>query len=128
LVEEGRSRSLLIFAGRKVVASCQYGTFEELPRIENAPRYADNKLKMGEERGGESHAFRRHFTQAQGSSKMALDGALDRIARGGGGLVEAYPVTKKTRWKCGLVLSVCSWREGSRLFQILEEAMSWSGK
>ncbi len=96
LVEEGKSRSVLIFDGKKVVASCQYGTFEELPRIENAPRYASYKLKNVEGKRWRITCFfvdtsHRH----KGLAKMALDGALERIARDGGGLVEAYPVTKK---------------------------------
>ncbi|MCL5874803.1 MAG: GNAT family N-acetyltransferase [Candidatus Thermoplasmatota archaeon] len=96
LVEGGKSRSVLVFKSGKVVASCQYGTFEELPRIENAARYASVKLKEGNENRWRITCFfvdtpERH----KGLAKLALDGALDRIARNGGGLVEAYPVTKR---------------------------------
>jgi len=96
LVIERKSRSVLVFEEGKVVASCQYGTFDELPRIENASRYARVKLKDGNEKRWRITCFfvdkpHRHG----GLAKLALDGALDRIARSGGGLVEAYPVTKK---------------------------------
>ncbi len=96
LVEEGRSRSLLVFEGENVVASCQYGTFEELPRIENAQRYASHKLEDWSEKRWRITCFfvdtpHRH----KGLAKVALDGVLDRIARKGGGLVEAYPVKKR---------------------------------
>jgi hypothetical protein len=96
LVEDGKSRSTLVFKGEKVVASCQYGTFEELPRMENAKRYAGVRLKNGKEKRWRITCFfvdtpERH----KGLAKFALDGALDRIARNGGGLVEAYPVTRK---------------------------------
>jgi hypothetical protein len=96
LVEEGKSRSVLVFKGELVVASCQYGTFDELPRIENAERYLNVRQKHGNGKKWRITCFfvdtpERH----KGLAKLALDGALDRIARNGGGLVEAYPVTRK---------------------------------
>ena len=96
LVEEGKSRSALVFRQGKVVASCQYGLFEELPRIENAARYTSVRLNDNIEKRWRVTCFfvdtpERH----RGLAKFALDGALDRIARNGGGLVEAYPVIKR---------------------------------
>ncbi len=96
MVREGKSRSVLIFSDGKVVASCQYGTFEELPRIENASRYAN--LRVNKE-SGPKWRITCFFVDApnrhKGLAKMALDGVLERIGKSGGGLVEAYPVTRK---------------------------------
>lgn len=93
LVEEGKSRSVLVYKGGSVVASCQYGTFEELPRIENATRYSNLRLGSGSGKKWRITCFfvdgpHRH----KGLAKLALDGVLERIARLGGGMVEAYPV------------------------------------
>ena len=96
LVAEGKSRSVLVYSEGSVIASCQYGTFEELPRIENATRYANLRLENGSEKKWRITCFfvdthHRH----NGIAKLALDGVLERIARLGGGLVEAYPVKGK---------------------------------
>jgi GNAT superfamily N-acetyltransferase len=95
LVEEGLSRSVLVYMGGRVVASCQYGTFEELPRIENATRYSNLMLENVSEKKWRITCFfvdtsHRH----KGLAKLALDGVLERIARLGGGIVEAYPVKR----------------------------------
>ncbi|MCL5407915.1 MAG: GNAT family N-acetyltransferase [Candidatus Thermoplasmatota archaeon] len=96
LVEEGKSRAVLVYKEGKVVASCQYGTFDELPRIQNASRYEGLVMKNESQNAWRITCFfvdtaHRH----KGLVKLALDGVLDRIARSGGGLVEAYPVTKR---------------------------------
>ncbi|MCL4444328.1 MAG: GNAT family N-acetyltransferase [Candidatus Thermoplasmatota archaeon] len=100
LVEEGRSRSVLIYRGGRVIASCQYGTFEELPRIENAARYVNLGTESGNERKWRITCF---FVDTQhrhkGVAKLALDGVLERIARYGGGIVEAYPVKEKGNYE-----------------------------
>lgn len=96
LVNEGKSRSVLVYSGSKVVGSCQYGTFDELPRIENAPRYSNlyPKAEIGRKWRITCFFVDSHHRH-KGVAKLALSGVLDRIARNGGGLVEAYPVTKK---------------------------------
>ncbi|MCW6169511.1 MAG: hypothetical protein LVQ96_08470 [Thermoplasmatales archaeon] len=96
LIEEGKSRSVLVYYNESVVASCQYGTFEELPRIENSQRYSNLRITDDNAKKWRITCFfvdthHRHI----GVAKFALDGVLERIARNGGGLVEAYPV----KWK-----------------------------
>lgn len=93
LVVSGRSRGTLIYDGTEVIASCQYGTGEELPRIDNGRNYGALKL----DRPGKSFwritcffvdkAYRRH-----GVSRLALKATLERIRESGGGIVEVYPV------------------------------------
>jgi GNAT superfamily N-acetyltransferase len=71
------------------VGWCEYGSCEELPNIYHrkqydaeADRYPDYRLTclFVDKR------YRRH-----GVSVLALRGALDLIARAGGGVVEGYP-------------------------------------
>ncbi len=96
LVEEGRAHGILLYAKGEPVGWCQYGPTEELPRIDNRPNYrrltledgADNKLWritcfVVDEK------YRR-----RGVASAALKAALEAIRRKGGGLVEAYPVSK----------------------------------
>ena len=89
LVREGRAHAALVFDGEVAVAWCEYGSCSELPNIyhrkqydEEADRYPDYRLTclFVDKR------YRRH-----GVSVLALRGALDLIARAGGGVVEGYP-------------------------------------
>lgn len=100
LVVEGNSRSVLVYKGDKVVASCQYGTFQELPRVDNFERYSNLNLEKRTEKLWRITCFfvdkpHRH----RGLAKIALDAVLDRVAKNGGGVVEAYPVTKKNTFE-----------------------------
>lgn len=96
LVEEGKSRSILIYLGEEVIASCQYGTREELPRIEMTRRYKDLEQDYKLENIWRITCFFVDVAHRnKGLATMALKYALARIAQEGGGIVEAYPITKK---------------------------------
>jgi GNAT superfamily N-acetyltransferase len=90
LVREGNAHAALVFDGDAAVAWCQYGSPEELPRI-----YHRKEWEAG--LTGEPPAYRitcifvdRDYRR-KGVAAAAVRGALDLIAKAGGGLVEGYP-------------------------------------
>jgi len=90
LVREGKAHAALVFAGDAAVAWCQYGSPEELPRI-----YHRKEWQAG--LTGEPLAYRitcifvdRDYLR-KGIAAEAVRGALDLIAKAGGGGVEGYP-------------------------------------
>jgi len=68
---------------------CQYGSAEELPGIKHRRRYDEDKPPHPDWRITCFFVDKRH--RGQGIARVALEGALDLIARAGGGLVEAIP-------------------------------------
>lgn len=89
LVSEGRAHAALVFDADVLVAWCQYGTPQELPNIYHRKQYAAGVAELPDYRLTclfVDKAYRR-----QGVACVALRGALDLIARAGGGVVEAYP-------------------------------------
>src|SRR4026209_2317835 len=90
LVREGTAHAALVFDGDAAVAWAQYGSPGDLPRI--YPR------KEGEAGlTGEPPAYRitcifvdRDYRR-NGLAAVAVRGALELIARAGGGVVEGYP-------------------------------------
>ena len=88
LVEKGKAHAALVLDGDRVAAWCEYGTPEELPNIHHRKDY---------EAAGEPPPDCR-FTcifidkeyRHRGLSHLALRGALDLVARSGGGVVEGY--------------------------------------
>jgi GNAT superfamily N-acetyltransferase len=92
LVEEGRAHAALVFDSDDADAAigwCQYGTPEELPRIYHRKQYDREKDLDPDYRVTCFFIDRDH--RRQGVSAAALRGALDLIARAGGGVVEGYP-------------------------------------
>ncbi len=94
LVKSGKSRGVLIYADNSLVGSCQYGTREELPRPDHGRVY-----KTLERVAGGSPLWRitcffvdRDYRR-RGVASILLRETLSRIKEGGGGTVEAYPVT-----------------------------------
>ena len=90
LVREGKAHAALVFDGDAAVAWCQYGSPEELPRI-----YHRKEWEAG--LTGEAPAYRitcifvdRDYRR-KGVAAVAVRGALDLIAKAGGGVVEGYP-------------------------------------
>lgn len=78
-----------MFDGDRAVAWCQYGTPQELPNIYHKKEYEADLDRLPDYRLTcffVDRAYRR-----KGVAGVALHGALDLIARAGGGLVEAYP-------------------------------------
>lgn len=92
LVGKGVSRAVLIYSGCDVVASCQYGTADELPRIEGHRRYSSMlPVDSGEKLWRITCFFVDRQHRHRGLTHLALREVLDRISKSGGGVVEAYP-------------------------------------
>lgn len=89
LVDEGRAHAALVFDGEVAVGWCQYGTPEELPNIYHRKEYEAGLERLPDYRLTCFFVDRRY--RRKGVSAVALRGALDLIARAGGGVVEAYP-------------------------------------
>lgn len=95
LVKEGRSHAALVYDGEIPVGWCQYGTQDELPRIDEwrAPSRLAYQPPSGEEKLWRITCFYvdRKYRE-KGVAKAALRAALSSIQSRGGGVVEAYPV------------------------------------
>jgi len=95
LVDKGEAHGILVYAGGEPVGWCQYGPKHELPRIDAGRKY--QKLSLGsDERLWRITCFcvdKKH--RRKGVAEAGLKAALDSIERKGGGLVEAFPVTRK---------------------------------
>ena len=68
---------------------CQFGTPAELPGISHRKEYEAGLVSWPDYRLTCIFVDRNH--RREGVAAVALDGALDLIARAGGGVVEAYP-------------------------------------
>jgi len=93
LVHQGRSHAILVYDGKTPIGWCQYGTQDELPRIDArrgyrkaAPPPKDVKLWRI------TCFFVDPKRRGRGVAKVALNAALESIKEQGGGVVEAYPV------------------------------------
>jgi ribosomal protein S18 acetylase RimI-like enzyme len=96
LVQKGYSHGILVYSNEEPVGWCQYGPKEELPRIDAGSTYKRLKLDSGGKRLWRITCFwvdRRH--RNRGVASAALGAALNSIKKKGGGLVEAYPATRK---------------------------------
>jgi GNAT superfamily N-acetyltransferase len=89
LVEEGRAHAALVFDGEEAVAWCQYGTPEELPNIHHRKEYEAALDKPPDYRITCIFVDKKY--RREGVTAAALRGAVDLIARAGGGVVEGYP-------------------------------------
>jgi hypothetical protein len=86
---EGRAHAALVYDGAQCVGWCQFGPTEELPRIKHRKAYNATLHQLPEWRITCFFVGRTH--RHRGVANAALAGALDQIARLGGGLVESYP-------------------------------------
>jgi len=96
LVQEGRSHAILVYEDRIPVGWCQYGTQDELPRIDAGRNYR----KVGPPKNaGRLWRITCFFVdkryRGRGVAKAGLKAALTSIQEQGGGVVEAYPVVSK---------------------------------
>jgi GNAT superfamily N-acetyltransferase len=90
LVREGNAHAALVFDGDAAVAWCQYGTPAELPRIHHLKNYeATRTQKLPDYRI--TCIFVDRDYRRKGVAGEALRGAVDLIAKEGGGVVEGYP-------------------------------------
>jgi len=88
-VRDGTTHAALVFAGADCIGWCQFGTPQELPRIKHLRVYAEGQTRPPDWRI--TCLFVDKTRRGQGVAETALRGALDEIARRGGGLVESYP-------------------------------------
>jgi GNAT superfamily N-acetyltransferase len=89
MVREGVAHAALVFAGGDAVAWAEYGAPEELPNIHHRKQYEQGVVTPPDYRITCIYVDKRH--RRGGLAAVALRGALDLIARAGGGLVEGYP-------------------------------------
>jgi GNAT superfamily N-acetyltransferase len=88
-VEQGKAHAALVVDGDEAIAWCEYGTPEELPTIHHRKQYEAECDVLPDYRLTCIFVDRRY--RRRGLAEVALRGALDQIARAGGGDVEGYP-------------------------------------
>jgi GNAT superfamily N-acetyltransferase len=95
LVENGCAHGILVYAEGEPVGWCQYGSEDELLRIESSPRYRKLALENGGEKLWRISCFvvDKEYRR-RGVAGAGLRAALEAIKKKGAGLVEAYPVSK----------------------------------
>jgi ribosomal protein S18 acetylase RimI-like enzyme len=89
LVSEGRAHAALVFDGHRAVGWCQYGQPDELPNIKHRKEYESVAEHQPDYRL--TCFFVDRDYRRQRVAEAALRGALDLIARAGGGVVESFP-------------------------------------
>lgn len=98
LVREGKSHAALVFDGEAAVGWCQYGPPDELPRIYHRKEYETTHTGKAPDYRITCFFVDRDYRR-KGVAAAALRGAVDLIAKAGGGLVEAYPHDTKGKKK-----------------------------
>jgi GNAT superfamily N-acetyltransferase len=88
-VREGAAHAALVYDGRACVGWCQFGSPDELPRIKRQRAYRDGLTRLPDWRI--TCFFVDKACRGKGVALAALEGALQEIARLGGGTVESYP-------------------------------------
>ena len=89
-VRTGRAHAALVIDENGAAQGwCQYGSPEELPGIKHKRGYYEDPPPLPDWRITCIFVDKRH--RGQGIARAGLEGALDQIARLGGGLVEAIP-------------------------------------
>jgi GNAT superfamily N-acetyltransferase len=88
-VREGRAHAALVYDGSTCVGWCQFGSPDELPRIKSRRAYEAGTTTLPTWRITCFFVDRTH--RGRGVAAVALAGALDEIARHGGGTVESFP-------------------------------------
>lgn len=88
-VQEGTAHAALVYDGATCVGWCQFGPAAELPRIKHLRVYNQGQGQAPEWRI--TCFFVDKDFRGKGVASAALAGALQEIARLGGGMVESYP-------------------------------------
>lgn len=102
-VRTGRAHAALVLDANGVAQGwCQYGSPEELPSIKHKREYLRDAPPPPDWRITCFYVDTKH--RGQGVARAALGGALDQIARAGGGLVEAIPEVTAGRQAAGRFL------------------------
>ena len=89
MVREGVAHAALVFDDGDAVAWAEYGTPDELPNIHHRKQYSEGVVTPPDYRITCIYVDKRH--RRAGLAAVALRGALDLIAKAGGGRVEGYP-------------------------------------
>ena len=88
-VREGHAHAALVYDHTTAVGWCQFGPTDELPRIKHRRQYLNELIKLPDWRITCFFVDREY--RGKGVASIALAGALQEIARLGGGTVESYP-------------------------------------
>ena len=88
-VREGTAHAALVFDGSTCGGWCQFGSPAELPRIKHLRIYSQGLEPLPDWRI--TCFFVDKAYRGQGVAALALAGAVQQIARLGGGTVESYP-------------------------------------
>lgn len=88
-VRIGKAHAALVFDGNLCIGWCQFGSPEELPRIKHRREYTKTIERLPDWRITCFFVDSRY--RKMGVSEAALKGALEEIAKLGGGIVESYP-------------------------------------
>ena len=90
LVREGNAHAALVFDGDAAVAWAQYGSPDELPNIHHRKNYEATRTEESPDYRITCIFVDRDYRRT-GVAGVALRGAIDLIAKAGGGVVEGYP-------------------------------------
>ncbi len=102
-VRTDRAHAALVFdEGGAAQGWCQFGSSEELPRVKHRLEYEKDAPQLPDWRITCFYVDKKH--RGQGVARAALEGALDAIARAGGGLVEAISEVTADRQAAGRFL------------------------
>jgi GNAT superfamily N-acetyltransferase len=88
-VRQGTAHAALVYDASACVGWCQFGPADELPRIKHLRAYRQQAVAPPDWRITCFFVDKAH--RGRGVSAVALAGALQEIARLGGGTVESYP-------------------------------------
>ncbi len=88
-VREGGAHAALVYDGSAAVGWCQFGPTDELPRIKLKRAYQEGLTELPDWRI--TCFFVDRDYRGKSIASIALEGALNEIARLGGGTVESYP-------------------------------------
>ena len=88
-VRAGTAHAALVFDGDDCVGWCQFGAPDEVPRIKSRAAYERGRTTSPDWRIACCYVGKGH--RRQGVATAGLAGAVDLIARLGGGTVEGYP-------------------------------------
>jgi hypothetical protein len=102
MVREGTTHAALVYDGAECVGWAQYGSPAELPAIKNRKAYEAVPDRLPDWRITCLFAANSH--RRRGVADAAVAGALDLIARAGGGTVEAFPEDVEGRKVAGSFL------------------------
>ncbi|WP_320068816.1 GNAT family N-acetyltransferase [Micromonospora sp. RTGN7] len=88
-VNAGQAHATLVYDGADCVGWCQFGPTAELPRIKHRRSYEAGLAQLPDWRITCVYVHKK--LRRKGVASAALAGALQEIARLGGGMVESYP-------------------------------------